>query len=85
MANNYYWGHKERLRKEAREKYQNLSEEEKCKMQRKARERYQNFTEEEKGKKHQYYRERNKSLSEEQKQKLVEPGRNHHIIHKNNY
>ena len=54
-------------------------------MQRKARERYQNFTEEEKGKKHQYYRERNKSLSEEQKQMLVEPGRNHHIIHKNNY
>ena len=54
-------------------------------MQRKARERYQNFTEEEKGKKRQYYRECNKNLSEEQKQKIVEPGRNYHIMHKNNY
>ena len=29
MTNNYYQKHKERRRKEAREKYQNLSEEEK--------------------------------------------------------
>ena len=31
MANNYYQKHKERLRKEARKKSQNLSEEEKDK------------------------------------------------------
>ena len=40
----------ERLRKEAREKYQNLSEEEKGKSQKEAREGYQNLTEEEKEK-----------------------------------
>ena len=49
MVNNYYQKHTERLRKEASERYQNLSEEEKDKRQKKkARERYQNFTEEEK-------------------------------------
>ena len=32
MTNKYYQKHKERLRKEVREKYQNLSEEEKNKM-----------------------------------------------------
>ena len=31
MTNNYYQKHKERLRKETRKKYQNLSEEEKNK------------------------------------------------------
>ena len=31
MTNNYYQNHKERLRKEARVRYQNLSEEEKDK------------------------------------------------------
>ena len=48
MTNNYHLKHKKRLRKEAREKYQNLSEEEKDKRQKKARERYQNLTEDEK-------------------------------------
>ena len=33
MVNKYYQKHKERLRKEARERYQNLSEEEKGKRQ----------------------------------------------------
>ena len=47
MVKHYYQKHKERLRNEARERYQNLSEEEKDKRQKKARERYQNFTEEE--------------------------------------
>ena len=51
MVNKYYQKHKERLRKEARERYPNLSEEEKDERQKKARERYQNFTEEEKEKK----------------------------------
>ena len=50
ITNNYYQKHKERLRKEAREKYQNLSEEEKGKRQKEAWERYQNLTEEEKEK-----------------------------------
>ena len=36
ITNNYYQKHKERLRKEAREKYQNLSEEEKGKRQKEA-------------------------------------------------
>ena len=47
MTHEYYQKHKERLQKEARERYQNLSEEEKEKRRRKARERYQNLTEEE--------------------------------------
>ena len=50
ITNNYYQKHKERLRKEAREKYQNLSEEEKGKSQKETREGYQNLTEEEKEK-----------------------------------
>ena len=50
ITNNYYQKHKERLRKEAREKYQNLSEEEKGKRQKEAREGYQNLAEEEKEK-----------------------------------
>ena len=45
-----------KLRKEVRERYQNLSEKEKDKNKKKSRERYQNFTEEEKGEKRQYYR-----------------------------
>ena len=48
MTNIYYQKHKERVQKEARKKYQNLSEVEKLKTGRKARERYQSFTEEEK-------------------------------------
>ena len=47
MTQEYYQKHKERLQKEARERYQNLSEEEEEKRRRKARERYQNLTEEE--------------------------------------
>ena len=53
--NNYYQKHKERLRKEACERYQNLCAEEKDKRRKKAPERYQNFTEKEK--RHQYYLE----------------------------
>ena len=47
MITNYYQKHKEKLRKEARKRYQNLSGGKKDKRQKKARERYQNFTEEE--------------------------------------
>ena len=42
MTNNYYQKHREKLQKEAHERYQNLSEEEKDKRQKKARERYRN-------------------------------------------
>ena len=48
MTSNYYQKYKERLQKEAREKYQYLSEVEKIKRQKKAHRRYQNFTAEEK-------------------------------------
>ena len=44
----YYQKYKERLHKEPRESYQNISREEKDKRRNKARERYQNFIEEEK-------------------------------------
>ena len=50
MINKYYQKHKERLQREARERYHSLFEEEKEKRRRKAREIYQNFTKEEKKK-----------------------------------
>ena len=40
MVNKYYQKYKEKLQKEARERYQNLSEEEKEKKAIKARDRY---------------------------------------------
>ena len=61
LTTHYYQKHKEKLRKEAREMYRKLSEEEKDKMRKNARERYQNFTEEEKEKR------RNKNISKGQK------------------
>ena len=51
MVNKYYQKNKEKLRKEARERYQNLCEEEKEKRQKKAQDRYQNLSEGEKEKK----------------------------------
>ena len=66
MTTNYYQKHKEKLRKEARERCQNLSEEEKDKKRKQIRERYQNFNKEEKEKKN------SKNLSEEKKKKLAE-------------
>ena len=56
MANKYYQKHKEKLRKEARERYQNLSEKKRKKGKKKACDRYRNFLDEEKEKKHQCYR-----------------------------
>ena len=52
--NGKYLKHKEKVRKEAHERYQNLSEEEKEKRQKKAQDIYQDHSEEEKEKKHQY-------------------------------
>ena len=46
MVNNYYQKHKERLRKEARERYQNLSKEEKEKKCQYHGERNKNFSKE---------------------------------------
>lgn len=56
-----YQKHKEKLQNEARERYENFSEEEN-KTRKKAPEKYQNFSEVEKEKKRQYHRERNKNL-----------------------
>ena len=53
---------KERLRKEAREKYH--TEEEKDKTLKKARERYQNSNDKEQEKRLQYYQERKQKLPE---------------------
>ena len=75
MTINHYQKHKEKLWKEVRKRYRNLSEEEKDKSQKKAREKYQNLTEEEKEKR------RNKNLSEEQKKKLVEYRGNYYLTH----
>ena len=73
MVNKYYQRNKEKLQKEAREKYQNLSEEEKDKKHKYARERQQNFTEEEKEKSRHYY--------QEHKRKLPEYRRNYYLAH----
>ena len=59
IVNKYYQKQKEKLGKEARERYQNLSEEAKNKRRKKARGRY-NFTEEEK--RRQYYQERTQKI-----------------------
>ena len=72
---NKYQKHKERLWKEARERYQTLSEEEKDKKQKKQPwERYQNSTKAEKEKQHHYYQECT--------QKLPEYRRNYYSTHK---
>ena len=65
ITNNDYQKHKERLRKEAREKYQNLSDEEKDKRQKRTQERYQILL-----KKKQKKTESNNNFSEEQKKLL---------------
>ena len=75
MTNNYYQKHKEKLQKEALERYQNLSKEEKDKGQKQAHEIYQDLTEEEREK------SRNKNLSEEQKQKLFKYRINYYLTH----
>ena len=65
-------------KKEARERYQNISEEEKDKSRQYARAQYRNLCEEEKGKKRQYGRE----LLENEKQRLVEYINNYSVIQK---
>ena len=75
MVNNYCQKHQEQLPKEARKKYQNLSEEEKEQRWKKAWDRYQDLFEEEK--KHQYHHECNKNLFDKQKQ--VEYMKNYYL------
>ena len=50
MVNKYYQKHKERLGKEARERYQNVSKEEKQKKRQYRRDRNKNFSKEQKQK-----------------------------------
>ena len=66
--------------KKAREKYQNLSEEEKDKKLQYAREQYRNLFEEEKEKKCQYGRERYKKLLGNEKERLFEYINNYSIM-----
>ena len=70
-------------KKEAHERYQNLSEEKKNKKCQYARERYQNLSEEKKEKKRQYYREHHKNLPEDKKQMTAEYRRNNSIYIEN--
>ena len=73
MTTNNYQKGKEKLRKEACEKYQNLSEKEKDKRQKKARERYL---------KKKKAKNSSKNLSEENEKKLAEFSRNYYSAHK---
>ena len=66
MTNNYYQEYKEKLRKGAHERYQNLSEEEK---DTRLETDIKIFLKKKKKKKRQYNRRRNKNIFEEQKQK----------------
>ena len=75
MVNKYYQKHKEKLRKEVRERYHNLSEEEKEKRQKRPDTDIKIFLKRKKIsallKSSQYYREQNKNISEEEKEKKV--------------
>ena len=66
MLNIYDKKNKEKLLKEARESYQNLSKERKDKKQKDSHVTYRNISEEEKDKRHQYGRERYKNLLEDE-------------------
>ena len=68
----YYQKTKERLSKKARERYQNLSEEEKYKKRQYARKKYRNPSEGEREKKCQCGRERYKNLLDDEKQWVVD-------------
>ena len=74
ITNNYHQKHKGRLRKEARVRYQNLSEEEKNKRQKSPKKDMKILLKKKK-------KSCNKNLSEEQKQGLVEYRRNYYLTH----
>ena len=71
-----------RARKEACERYQNLSEEEMEKRLKRPETDIKIFLKNENNKKHKYNRDRNKNLSEEEKKKKVEYIRNYCLTHK---
>ena len=81
---NKYQKNKEKLQKEAPERYQILSEEGKEKKQKKKKAwgRFNNLSEEEKEKKGQYRWDWNKNLSEKEKQKKVEYITNYYLTDK---
>ena len=72
MAAKHYQKSKEKLWKEARESYQNLSEEKKQKAKTGTWNVSKFFWRKKKEKKCQYYRDRYKNLSEDQEQRLTE-------------
>ena len=67
MVDKYYKKNKEKIRKEAHKRYQNLSEEEKEKIEKRSETDIKIFLKRKKEKRRQYYREYNKNLSEEEK------------------
>ena len=73
--------HKEKLQKEAHEKHQNLSEDEKEKSQKRLKTDRKIFLKKKKKKKRQYHPDRNKNLSEGEKQKNIEYMRNYYLAH----
>ena len=73
--NNYYLSYQEIFWREARERYQNLSKEEKYSRRKKAQGRYWNVTEEEKEKRCK------KFFSEEPKQKIVQYRKKYCLTH----
>ena len=77
---------KEKIRKEASERYENLSEKKQNTKIKKASSKTSKFFWRRKRKKRQYYRERiyyrEQNLSEDQKQRLLEYRRNYFITHK---
>ena len=67
MQSEYSENYKERIRKEARERHQNLSEEERNIHRKRIAKDIKTFLKTKKKKKRQYYRQCNKFLSEDQK------------------
>ena len=65
IVNRYYRKNKEKLQREACERYLNLSEKEKEKRQKNTRHRYTNLSEEAKEKERRYHRDQNKNLSKD--------------------
>ena len=75
MTNNYYQKHKEKLQKEAGERYQNLSEGEKDERRKRLEKDIKLLLTKKRRKR------RNKNLSQEEKQKLAEYRRNYCLKH----
>ena len=78
MTNNHYKKNKEKLQKEALERYQNLSDGEREKRRKNGREKYQNLSKAEKEKRHK------ENLSEGKKKEVVEYRRNFYLTQKSN-